>query len=388
MSQNRSNKHAERRHTFPERICVWTNMPNHYQSSLYRAIRKLGVDLYVCYFGEIDASRVEMRWDSGANLPEGEFQCGEGLSVLDNIPDWRNCIHILTSVSDALKRGILKCLCGEGVPWAFWDERGRPGLRWCLRYPFRRYLASKLNRHGLGALAIGQWAIDDFTRWGVDRRKIAFLPYVCDPLDPTAPPDPDIASFAGKRLTFQYCGVLSERKATDVLLEAFSRISPADSRACLVLVGPDSSEGTYERQCRELGLNEHVLFRGAVKPESLVEVMVCADVFILPSRYDGWGVVLNEAASLGKPLIGTDRCGAVFHLVHPGTNGFRVKAGDAAQLADAMKSYIDSPGLIEKHGKRSEEIFSDFLPDKIAKSLLTNLNKWMMNLGSEHKGRN
>lgn len=386
MSQNCSDNYAECQHTFPERICVWTNMPNHYQSSLYRAIRKLGVDLYVCYFGGIDASRVKMGWDLGGNLPKGEFQCGEGLSVLDDIPDWRNCIHILTSVSDALKRGILRRLCGEGVPWAFWDERGRPGLRWCLRYPFRRYLASKLNRYGLGALAIGQWAIDDFTRWGVDRRKIAFLPYVCDPLDATAQPDPEIASFARKRLIFQYCGTLSERKATDILLEAFERISPADSKACLVLVGPDSSGGAYERQCRELGLNEHVLFRGAVMPELLAENLICADVLILPSRYDGWGVVLNEAASLGKPLISTDRCGASFHLVHPGSNGFRVKAGDAIQLTAAMKSYIDLPALIEEHGKRSKEIYSNFLPDKIAKSFVANLIKWMKNRRGERKG--
>jgi glycosyltransferase involved in cell wall biosynthesis len=379
MNQVLLNKHIRHRSTSPIRICVWTNMPNHYQSSLYRAIRELGVDLYVCYFGTIDASRVEMGWDSCEILAQGEFQCGQGLSILDNIPDWQNCIHILTSVSDSLRRGIIKRLCDEGVSWAFWDERGRPGLRWWLRYPFRRYFASKLNRHGLGAFAIAQWAISDFTRWGVDKRKISFLPYVCDPLDSTATPDSKIASFAGNRLTFLYCGVLSERKATDILLEAFSLIYPDDSKACLVLVGPDSSDGAYQRRCQRLGLRDHVLFRGAVKPESLASAMIRADVFVLPSRYDGWGVVLNEAASLGKPLIATDQCGAAFHLINPGENGYRVMAGDVAELAAAMKKYIASPALIEKHSKRSKEIFGDFLPRKIANSLLANLRRWVIN---------
>jgi glycosyltransferase involved in cell wall biosynthesis len=101
-----------------------------------------------------------------------------------------------------------------------------------------------------------------------------------------------------------------------------------------------------------------------------------ADVFILPSLFDGWGAVLNEAASVKKPLISTDECGAAYHLIDDKKNGFRVKAGSVDHLRKAMQFYIDNPEKIIIHGKISHQIYKNFTPDKNVEQFLYSLIKW------------
>jgi glycosyltransferase involved in cell wall biosynthesis len=86
------------------------------------------------------------------------------------------------------------------------------------------------------------------------------------------------------------------------------------------------------------------------------------DILVLPSRFDGWGMVLNEAASLGKALIATESCGAAHHLIDAERNGFRVRPGDVAGLADAMSRYCRDPDLARQHGAHSRRVFVQFTP--------------------------
>ena len=91
-------------------------------------------------------------------------------------------------------------------------------------------------------------------------------------------------------------------------------------------------------------------------------VMNCDKVFVLPSRFDGWGVVLNEAASMGLALIGSDRSDASYHLIRPGVNGFQVRAGNVESLRSAHLAYVRNPWFAEKHGEASLTIAEDFTP--------------------------
>jgi glycosyltransferase involved in cell wall biosynthesis len=77
---------------------------------------------------------------------------------------------------------------------------------------------------------------------------------------------------------------------------------------------------------------------GFVQPKDLPAVMGKAAAFILPSLFEPWGVVLQEAAAAGLPLIATRACGAAVHLLRDGWNGYACEPGCAASLADAMVS--------------------------------------------------
>ncbi len=92
---------------------------------------------------------------------------------------------------------------------------------------------------------------------------------------------------------------------------------------------------------KHLGVEEHVHFLGFHQRDDLVELYTCADVFCLPSRHEPWGVVVNEAAACGLPLVVSDRVGAGRDLVTAGENGRVVPVEDAEALKAAIHGVLN-----------------------------------------------
>jgi glycosyltransferase involved in cell wall biosynthesis len=220
-------------------------------------------------------------------------------------------------------------------------------------------------------------AIEDFLSWGIRREKLAFLPYSTPDLPGKAAPDPACASWKGAgHHSFIYVGSLYRRKGVDLLLKAFSGLRNSKGWR-LILVGDDRTGGAYGREAEGLGILDRVLFRGVVRFAEMPSVLAAGDVFVLPSRQDGWGVALNEAATLGLALVGSDRAGASHHMIRPGVNGFVVQGGSMSSLAAAMQVYVDRPELVAVHGARSREIVREFSAGANAERLLQILDSWL-----------
>ena len=134
--------------------------------------------------------------------------------------------------------------------------------------------------------------------------------------------------------------------------------------------------GEYQELAQTLGIKDKVLFRGVLPARHIGSALKCADVLILPSRYDGWGMVLSEAASVGKALIATAACGAAHHLIVERENGFRVPPNDATSLARAMLAYTTDPGLAHRHGRRSQELFAEYTPHRNVERLVQGLREF------------
>ena len=354
------------------RIKIWTNIPNHYQAALFEAVRSEGADLQVAYYDRVPDSRVALGWARDQNLPRGEAFVEPSVDSLYLDPAWRECIHLVPGYGSRFTLTLAAKLSQEGTGWVHWSERSHPGLRSLLTQPVKRAYAEMVNRFALGAFAIGAGAFRDFGAWGIRREMIAILPY--SPTTATAvAADSQIQDFANGRPVFLYLGTLNRRKGIDVLINAFAS-SP--STWALALVGNDASGGEYARLARRLGVQDRVLFRGAMSPKSLGDAILAAKVVILPSRFDGWGVTLNEGASLGRALIGSDACGATEHLIVSGVNGFRVQAGSVGSLARALSAYSLEPELATNHGEASLEIFKANSPEVNAKKMLSTLATW------------
>jgi glycosyltransferase involved in cell wall biosynthesis len=88
-------------------------------------------------------------------------------------------------------------------------------------------------------------------------------------------------------------------------------------------------------------------------------------------------MVIYEAASMGKAVIATDRCGAALHMIVDGVNGFRVKAGDVKSLVSAMRRYLESPGLSKLHGDYSKIIAEFFHPNKNVERFLCAMESFL-----------
>ena len=369
------------------KVCLWMNIPSHYQSSFFCALqRRDDVDLVVRYFHTSSVLREKEGWaihhfepyeKSVEELPTPE-------AMAKTVPNWRQRTHVINS---NFSRDLVELFCREGVSWVHWSEM--PGIRLAefLGYSTRLYRllnplmlllkfreGYRLKRYARGAFVQGVLAEQSFRIIGVPQEKIAYLYYSPDPLIELAPCR-KLVEFARGRKIFLYVGALCHRKGIDILLRAFSLLNAADW--CLVLCGLDKESGRYALLAEQLAVKESVFFLGAHPAKRIAEVYSASDVFVLPSRFDGWGAVLNEAASLGCPLIATDMCGASWHVIKEGKNGFQVHTNSVADLKRAMQMYVDNTVLIKQHGEVSKTVFiEEFSPEKNVERLITALGHW------------
>lgn len=123
-------------------------------------------------------------------------------------------------------------------------------------------------------------------------------------------------------------GQLIPRKGFDVLIHSMSKLPKTIG---LYLVGGVPSK-EYIALKEKLGLH-NIHFVGYKAKNDLQKYYRAADLFVLPTREDIWGLVINEAMANGLGIITTDRCIAGLELVQNGKNGFIVKVGDSAALA-------------------------------------------------------
>jgi len=175
----------------------------------------------------------------------------------------------------------------------------------------------------------------------------------------------------GEKLVILYVGRIIEPKGLDVLIRAFSKIEKEREDVCLVICG----DGSFRDSCEHIGeemKTKHIIFTGMVEEEEgIASFYRTADVFVLPSRIvtgkrtaveigEGWGLVINEAMSMGKPIIATDTVGAAQDLVRNGINGYIVKNGEIDGLYLALKKIIEEPKLRKTMGENSRRIFEEF----------------------------
>ena len=112
-------------------------------------------------------------------------------------------------------------------------------------------------------------------------------------------------------------GQFIHRKGFDVLLHAAKNL---DSGIGIYIVGGETTD-EYRKLREELGLR-NVHFLGFQKKDRLALLYKAADLFVLPTREDIWGLVINEALAYGLPTITTDRCVAGLELIENGVNGY------------------------------------------------------------------
>ncbi len=139
-------------------------------------------------------------------------------------------------------------------------------------------------------------------------------------------------------------GSLVPRKGHDVLIAALQRLQELPWR--LTIAGnaelDRETAGKIRRQIAESGLAERISLVGVVTAEALAALYMQSDLFVLASRFEGYGMAYTEAIAHGLPVIGTTG-GAIPEAVPAGT-GILVEPGDVNALADALRRLIAHKG--------------------------------------------
>lgn len=171
-----------------------------------------------------------------------------------------------------------------------------------------------------------------------------------------------------------YFGRLVKRKGIDYLIKAFSKLSNEKRNVVLFIVGAGPERSNLEKLCDDLAL-DNIIFTGAVSEEEKPSYFLLCDLLVYPSitmrTREEWGMTVNEAMSVGKPVVVTDVVGSAYELVKPGINGYVVPEKDIDALYSAIKKLIENHDLRVKMGQNAKKtIMESFTYKHLSDSIL------------------
>src|SRR5215212_9683903 len=324
------------------RVFVLTDSPSPYQVELFNEIEAQGeCKLEVAYLRNRDPQR---RWKSSAPRHASIELSRAGESARDAD------LVVFNYYRHSHAERLIRERTARRMPWCFWGER--PGFHqpaWAGRL-LRRWKLAKLHASATPIWGIGKFAVDGYREEFGSERAYFNLPYFSD-----------LARFkTGAReekreRTFLFSGSLIARKGVDLLAGAFVRLAQEVQNVRLRIVGEGELRESLVQTLRPV--SERVEFVGFRDWGELPAEYGAADVLCVPSRYDGWGLVVAEGLASGLPVIGTDRMGAALEFVENGRNGWLVRAGDEASLLEAMHEAATMPA--GEMGCRARESVSE-----------------------------
>lgn len=162
-----------------------------------------------------------------------------------------------------------------------------------------------------------------------------------------------------------YCGQLIKLKGLPYLIEALSRIKDADYK--LHMLGAGDQEAYIKELILSYGLEDRVIFWDEVKPENVASFYFMADIFVLPTLDDIWGLVINEAMAASLPVVSSKYAVAANELLVEGETGYIIDPRNIDDFSDKLRMLILDPGLREKIGNAAHEFAREHLAiDKTA----------------------
>jgi glycosyltransferase involved in cell wall biosynthesis len=175
-------------------------------------------------------------------------------------------------------------------------------------------------------------------------------------IEPGTDPAPLSRGSGGDTTELLCVASIVPRKGHDVLVRALAAM--ADAPWHLTCVGGlDRDEAwvrALQRQVAELGLEGRIAFVGEMDRAPLAEVYAAADVFVLPTRYEGYGMVVAEALARGLPVVST-ATGGIADLVG-GEAGILVPADDAAALTRALSTVVSDRALRRRLAEGAQQV--------------------------------
>jgi len=217
-------------------------------------------------------------------------------------------------------------------------------LKRLVRKPLMRAFYGRLS----GALAIGSANAAFYRAMGVPEDRIFFMPYTVD--NARFADGSQLSDVQRKKIRTElgvtdngpivlYAAKLQGRKHPDDLLHAAARLKDREIHFHVVVVGSGEMAATLIELAARLQL-ENVYFHGFANQSALPQIYGAADVFVLPSENEPWGLAVNEAMCAGLPIVASVEVGCVADLVQEGVNGQTFAVGDVEGLANALQPIL------------------------------------------------
>ncbi|MBW3629954.1 MAG: N-acetyl-alpha-D-glucosaminyl L-malate synthase BshA [Gemmatimonadetes bacterium] len=194
-----------------------------------------------------------------------------------------------------------------------------------------------------GLTAVSEYLRDETVEhFGVSPERIAVIPNFVDPTlydRGRYPCRKGALTNTGEKLGMHISNFRPVKRVRDVVRIFRKIVREVPARLVFVGDGPDRSEAAHEASA--LGIADRVLFLG--KQDSVAELLACADLFLLPSESESFGLSALEAMASGVPVVAS-RTGGLPSVVDHGVSGFLAEIGDLEAMAEAGATVLQDPG--------------------------------------------
>ena len=347
-------------------IIFWLDGPPLCCKGVFDATARLwkGKSYYVCT-KEINENRAKIASETGKSdgsaeyvmLSQMENPKESGMKFLNEHIDDIHVFNGYMSNSSVYLNELLKI--NKQAKAVVWAERPNVSVK---NTPFNIYekirdfrhkiYAGKLKNKVSALLPLGQVGVEKYISLGWSSDKVfpfLYLPVMNENIMPVYRKEKP------EKIKFVYLGRFAAGwKGIDVLISACEKLK--NNNYTLTLVG---GYGDYKEQTLEyIEQNPNLEFGGTWKIDEACDRLSEYDVCIVPSRYEGWNVTVNEALMAGTGCIVTD-ASVSDEMVSASETGIVVKAGDASSLAEAMDYVMSNTDLVNKWRKNA----FDFRPN-------------------------
>ncbi|GAB3553628.1 glycosyltransferase family 4 protein [Spirosoma fluminis] len=337
------------------KLSVYTNIPTPYQDDFFTAL-SAHFRLTVVYYAYTEQDR---RWQCvTSSKPYTSVWLAEG-RLTRWLQRWQKDYHSSVSILQTAFRDEADYLIVSGAYWvpntiiamlaarcrgkkvAFFGEclsRTTPGWKAGLK----RMLLIPLRLLCTRIFAIGHDAASSYRQFGITA-PITVVPYTVN-----------TERFSGNRqfadtFTLLSSGSLIQRKGMDTVIRAVKALQgEAYAHLRLQIVGEGPERIALQRL---IDKDDRIALTGFSDGDALADCFRKADAFVLASRYDGWGVVINEAIAAGLPVISSETVGAAREWVQHGVNGFICPPNDVQAFSDAIRRVVDEPQLRQQQAE-------------------------------------
>ena len=323
--------------------------PTPYVLALVRSVAAPGAPVDVAFV----AANLSQPWNlpidglPGRYLPEGI-----GASIRDvartlrsgaydvvHLAGWGHPVLFVAIILAALK----------GIPTVVESDSAlQKGQRWTRRAA-KRLVYPRLLRLPAAFLPGGTRQKRYLMHYGVPEDRIVIAQMTVDIAEVARSAGPNVRGAGRAALAvgaddcvFLYVGRLEPAKDIAGLLDAFAQVSERSGYVHLCVVGDGALRSLVDRAASSA---QRVHFLGRLSGEALWNSYAAADVLVLPSLFEPWGLVVNEAMAAGLPVIASDAVGCVDDLVIDGQTGIVIDAGSRQGLASAMTRLAENPAV-------------------------------------------
>lgn len=275
-----------------------------------------------------------------------------------------------------------------GVPAFFrGDNKDSGGRRGVLKNTLRSTFLRNYYRCFAGLFATATYMKQSFMKYGASPSKIHWAPHCVD-----SSLFEGIRSEMGDRAQFRermgvgeevvvlmLCGKMIEEKNPVFFLNALAKVK-SESPTYLMFVGDGPLREMVELEAERLGISFTVT--GFKNQTELPQYYDAADVVVLPSKSETWGLVINEAMIFGKPVVVSDAVGCCEDLVIEAKNGFIFRSEDQTDCVRALEACLGARKLYPEMGLYASSLIQNYTPAINAANIRDALKMTCLNLKS------